>query len=174
MQSKPTLISMEEKLEYWNTIRTKGQIKSSESQLSEVISILKENVTQETLYNIMEESNRHIQILWSHTMCEEQIKSGHSVIIIHDDMHNKFSLYNRQWFNLTNWWIMTRFLTRTRAPFVSRSAGALSSDWFMQERRRYIQAWEHSHWLKLHANASGYYNREEKHHIYDWQINNDP
>lgn len=32
---------------HWNTIRTKGQIKYSESQLSEVISILKENVTRE-------------------------------------------------------------------------------------------------------------------------------
>lgn len=47
-------------------------------------------------------------------------------------------------------------LTRTRAPLVTSSAGADSSDRSMQASNLYSHAWQHIHWLKFNTKARGY------------------
>lgn len=47
-------------------------------------------------------------------------------------------------------------LTRTRAPLVTSSAGADSSERFVQASNLYSHAWQHIHRLKLVAKARGY------------------
>ena len=47
-------------------------------------------------------------------------------------------------------------VTKTRAPLVTRSAGADIPDRSIQARSLYTHACAHIHWLKLHANARGY------------------